>query len=274
MNRPQTSVTFACYNQIEYTRQCVASLLRTGFDLKRAVVIDNGSSDGTREYLDSLELGSVIYNRQNLGCGVAWNQGALVQQAEWTVVMNNDIVVSQGWLEKLIDAARDEGLGVVSPAMIEGDLDYDLETFAAESSRKMASVVRRGDRHAVCMAIHQSVWDRVGYFRATPSLWGFEDTLFFHELDKAGIATGIVGSSWIHHFGSVTLSALKRERGLRQNQGLSARDTYRLLGEPWWSRKLKKYRTRTQRQIWRDQELSQFAMTLHGERSEATFNWR
>lgn len=274
MNRSDVSITFACYNQVDYTRQCVESLVRTGFDLRRVVVVDNGSSDGTRDYLASLPLGAVILNQKNLGCGVAWNQGALLQQAAWTVVMNNDIVVTEGWLERLIASAENQGLGVVSPAMVEGALDYDLEPFAASAALEMAQAIRPGDRHAVCMAIHQSVWDKVGYFRATPSLWGFEDTLFFHELDKAGIATGIVGSSWIHHFGSVTLSALKRERGLRQNQGLSARDTYRFLNQSWWERKWEKHRRQKLRKQWRSQELSEFGATLHGERADGAFSWR
>lgn len=274
MIQPTVSITFACYNQVDYTRQCVDSLVRHGFDLRHAAVVDNGSTDSTREYLQTLPLGDVILNRNNLGCGVAWNQGVLAQQAEWSVVMNNDVVVTAGWLDNLIASAKANGLGVASPAMIEGPLDYDLDAFAADAGRRMASVVRLGARHAVCMVIHQSVWERIGYFRATPSLWGFEDTLFFHQLDKAGIATGIVGSSWLHHYGSITLSALKRERGLKQNQGLSARTTYRVLGQSFLERKLSKLRTKKNLRQWREAELAEFGMTLHGEREDGKFVWR
>jgi hypothetical protein len=214
MSNPTIAVTFACYNQVDYTRQCVDSLVRTGLDLSRVVAVDNGSTDGTRDYLASLPLGGVVLNGHNLGCGVAWNQGALALQADWTVVMNNDVVVTSGWLDGLVDAAQAHGLKVVSPALVEGPLDYDLEAFRARQAVKMQDVVLRGARHAVCMAVHRSVWDEVGYFRATPRLWGFEDSIFFHDLDQAGIACGQVGASWLHHYGSITLSALKRERGL------------------------------------------------------------
>lgn len=268
------AVTFACYNQLDYTRQCVESLLRHGIDPQRVAVVDNASRDDTCAYLESVPFGSRIYNRKNLGCGVAWNQGVLARQAEWTVVMNNDVVVSAGWLDRLIDSAQRHGLKLVSPALIEGPLDYDFEDFAQEASRKMADVVRRGARHAVCMAIHESVWDQVGYFRATPSLWGYEDTLFFHELQKAGIPTGIVGSSWLHHYGSVTLSAIKQERGLRQKEGLSARTSYRLLGQSFLQRKLAKFRRVQQERQWSRDELARFGMTLHGERVNGAFRWR
>lgn len=41
-----------------------------GVDLGRLVVVDNGSSDGTRDYLTALPLGGEIINRSNMGCGV------------------------------------------------------------------------------------------------------------------------------------------------------------------------------------------------------------
>lgn len=274
MNTTRCAVTFACYNQLAYTRQCVDSLARHGFDLGRLVVVDNGSTDDTRPYLETLPLGARVFNGDNLGCGVAWNQGALALQAEWTVVMNNDVVVSAGWLDQLLQTAQASGLKVVSPALVEGPLDYDFEAFSADASGRMKNVVRRGARHAVCMAVHRSVWEKIGYFQPVPSLWGYEDTLFFNELDKARIATAVVGGSWLHHFGSVTLSALKQERGLSARQGLSERNTHRLLGQSMWQRKWKKFIRNRERERWRKEELARFGMTLHAQREGGQFRWR
>ncbi|GAB3758231.1 glycosyltransferase family 2 protein [Ramlibacter monticola] len=268
------AITFACYNQVGYTRQCVDSLVRHGYDLGRVVAVDNGSSDETRDYLQTLPLGGRILNRQNLGCGVAWNQGVLAFQAEWSVVMNNDVVVSAGWLENLIAAAEARGAKVVSPGLVEGALDYDFDAFAADASKRLREVARVGARHAVCMAVHRSVWDRVGFFQATPSLWGYEDTLFFHTLERAGIPTAIVGASWLHHYGSVTVSAMKQERGLSAREGLSARNSYRLLGKSMWRRKWDKMVRKRQERQWRSEELARYGMTLHGERRDGQFVWR
>ena len=268
------AITFACYNQVGYTRQCVDSLVRHGYDLGRVVVVDNGSSDETRDYLQTLPLGGRVLNRQNLGCGVAWNQGVLALQAEWTIVMNNDVVVSAGWLENLIAAAEARGVKVVSPALVEGTLDYDFEAFAADASQRLREVARPGARHAVCMAVHRSVWEQVGYFQATPSLWGYEDTLFFHNVEQARIPTAIVGASWLHHFGSITVSAIKQERGLSQKQGLGARNNSRLLGKGLLRRKLDKLRRVRQEREWSAAELARFGMTLHGERRDGRFVWR
>jgi N-acetylglucosaminyl-diphospho-decaprenol L-rhamnosyltransferase len=268
------AITFACYNQVGYTRQCVDSLVRHGYDLGRVVVVDNGSADETRDYLQTLPLGGRILNRQNLGCGVAWNQGVLALQSEWTVVMNNDVLVSAGWLENLIAAAQARGVKVVSPALIEGTLDYDFDGFAADASVRMRDVARTGARHAVCMCVHRSVWDQVGFFQATPSLWGYEDTLFFNTLEQAGIGTAMVGASWLHHYGSITVSAMKQERGLSAREGLSARNNYRLLGKSTLQRKWDKVQRKRQEQRWRAEELARYGQTLHGERKDGQFSWR
>jgi GT2 family glycosyltransferase len=267
------AITFACYNQVDYTRRCIDSLVATGVAPSRIVAVDNGSSDDTRPYLESLNLGRCVFNKGNLGCGVAWNQGALAFQAEWTVVMNNDVVVTPGWLAALIDCAREHRLKMVCPAMIEGTLDYDHVAFARDATARMKSALRAGDRHAVCMLIHASVWMDIGYFRSVPKLFGFEDTLFFDELRKAGIATGITGASWLHHFGSVTQSAMKKELKIAEHEGLGARNNKALLNQNWIARKLIKLQRNNRLCTWRDEELAAYGMTMHGERREGAFRW-
>lgn len=264
MDRNSYAITFACYGQEDYTRQCIDSMVRHGTPLDRLVVVDNGSRDGTRAYLSALPLGGRIYNGDNLGCGVAWNQGALALQAEWTIVMNNDVLVSANWIENLIGAAVRHGIRVMSPAMIEGDLGYNFEALAPDAGARMRDAVRHGWCHAVCMAIHKSVWAEIGYFQPVPKLLGYEDTLFFNEMAKAKLAGGATGAAWLHHFGSITQSAMKRERGLRERDGLGYRYNYRLLRKSWLERKLEKLRRTRQLKVWRDEELATYGMSMRG----------
>lgn len=274
MNPQKYAVTFACYNQVDYTRQCVESMLKHGFDLSRLVVVDNGSSDDTRAYLETLPLGGRIFNDSNLGCGVAWNQGALALQAEWTVVMNNDVLVCKDWIENLITVAEKNNLKIISPSLIEGALDYDFDAFASDAISKMKGALRLGGRHAVCLAIHNSVWQDIGYFQPVPKLLGYEDTLFFNEAEKAGIPCAITGESWLHHYGSVTQTAMKQERGLSAKDGLGYRYNYRLLKQSWLERKLRKMAKLHQAKQWRDDELQKYEMTMHGVRVDGEFKWQ
>jgi glycosyltransferase involved in cell wall biosynthesis len=273
MSPSKYSLTFACYNAVEYTKKCIDSMIAHGTPLDRLVVVDNQSTDGTRDYLANLALGGLILNQHNLGCGTAWNQGALALQSEWSIIMNNDVIVSPGWIENLINTAEDIGAKVISPALIEGDLDYDFLDFSKEASRKMQSVHRIGARHAVCLAVHESVWMDVGYFQPVPKLLGYEDTLFFNELDKCKIKTAITGSSWLHHFGSITQTAMKQERGLSQKDGIADRHNYRLLQQSWLQRKLKKLQRKSQEKLWRNNEVNTFRMSIHGLRKNGEFAW-
>lgn len=273
ISHQNVSLTFACYNQVEYTRQCIDSMRLCETPLDRLVVVDNASSDETLNYLNSLPLGKVIHNKDNLGCGVAWNQGALEFQSDWTIIMNNDVIVSKQWIEGLIKAAVTHKLDIVSPAMIEGTLDYDFQELAQRASVKMSGAVRIGWAHAVCLAVHKRVWKEVGYFRATPKLLGYEDTLFFHEARLAGMRMGTTGASWLHHFGSITQSAMKRERGLKERDDLGARNNNRLLNQTWLQRKLNKFQQKRQLKNWREQELLNYGMTLWGQSAGGQLTW-
>ena len=177
---PNYTITFACYNQLDYTQQFIASLDRTEVDFSRIVAVDNGSTDGTRDWLQQQGFGAVILNQRNLGCGAAWNQGALAIQSKWTIVMNNDVVCEPGWLTNLLKAAEQHHLKIASPSMIEGALNYNQPDFVRQARAQMQGYVRQGVAHAVCMAIHEDVWNDIGYFMPVPKLLGYEDASFFN----------------------------------------------------------------------------------------------
>lgn len=268
------AITFACYNSVNYTKAFVGSLIEVGTPLDRVIVVDNGSTDETRDYLLTLPLGGRIYNKSNQACGVAWNQGILHLQAEWSVVMNNDLIVSRHWIEQLIKTAIDNNLSVISPALIEGELDYDFDAFSSESSEKMKNVFRHHTQHAVCVCIHRSVFQEIGYFRANPKLLGFEDTIFFHDLEKSQFQSAINGSVWLHHFGSITQKDMKKKLGKSEKDVLVKVNDRYLLQQGWLERKISKYKSKKRDVMWRNEELKNYGMTLHGERVNHEFIWR
>ena len=275
LNPERYALTFACHNQVEYTRRCIDSMTKHGVDLSRLVVVDNASTDDTHAYLGTLPVGGLIRNRSNLGCGTAWNQGALYLQAEWTVVMNNDVLVCSGWIENLVQAAERNGLKIISSAMVAGELDYDFDAFAREAVSKTSGALRLRGRNSVCFAVHKSVWLEIGYFQSIPKLLGYEDALFFNEVDKVGIATGMTGSAWVHHFRSMTQAGVRRELGLSQKQGLGDRRTYlRLLGQTWLERRIRKMRRGSLQRRWREQEMAKYGMSLIGIREDGAFTWK
>jgi GT2 family glycosyltransferase len=188
--------------------------------------------------------------------------------------MNNDVLVCENWIENLINVAEQNNIKIISPSLIEGALDYDFDEFATNAISKMKGALRLGGRHAVCLVVHNSVWQDIGYFQPVPKLLGYEDTLFFNEAEKAGISCTITGESWLHHYGSVTQTAMKQERGLSAKDGLGYRYNYRLLKQSWLERKLRKIAKLKQAKQWREDELQKYEMTMHGVRVDGDFKWQ
>ncbi len=268
------SVTFACYNSVEYTKKCIASLIESNTPLDKIVVVDNASTDTTREFLEKISLGARIYNKENLACGAAWNQGILHLQSEWTVVMNNDILVTPNWINDLIDSAITNNLKIVSPARIDGEADYDVQPTLKEFKKRMHNVIRTPYEDAVCMCIHKSVFFEIGYFRANPKLLGFEDAIFFNEIRKSRVKTGLSGDSWIHHFGSVTQKDMKKKLGIQDDKVLIKHKDRKLLNQTWLERKLVKYNLRKAQKESRENEFNKYGMTLLADRFAGQFNWK
>lgn len=125
------TITIPVFNQIHYTMQCWESLKRAGLADEQIVIVNNGSSDGTAEFLAAHPQIRAIHNPKNLGCGAAWTQGAQASKSAWTVVMNNDVLVPAGCMEGLVDFAEQERLDIVSPATCGGDMDYNFAAHAA-----------------------------------------------------------------------------------------------------------------------------------------------
>jgi len=267
------TVTFATYNCLEYTKKCINSLINSGVDTRQIVVVDNSSSDGTVEYLKNLDLGGVILNTQNLSCGVAWNQGILARQSEWTIIMNNDIVVNKGFADRLIDFAVINELQLVSPARIDGLANYDVENFSDRAQCVTSSGVRWGSSNAICMCIHWSLFQKIGFFRADPNLLGFEDGLFFNEVRRKKIRHATTGSVWIHHFGGITQEYIKKIKGLQIKDLLVKVNDRKLYGQSWIQRKYYRYQLVKSHVAWRNNELLEFGMTLHGVRNANEFVW-
>ena len=122
--RPVAIVILA-WNALAYTRQCLEVLRAvTEHPNWRLIVIDNGSTDGTPEYLDGLDWITVIKNPTNVGFTKGCNQGiAATRPDEDVVLMNNDIFVEDpDWLSKLQAVAyADERTGVVGTRLVDAD---------------------------------------------------------------------------------------------------------------------------------------------------------
>jgi N-acetylglucosaminyl-diphospho-decaprenol L-rhamnosyltransferase len=255
------TVVIPVLNQLQYTQQCVESLLAHGTEAKDLLVIDNGSTDGTAAWLASRSETASIRNAVNLGCGGAWTQGALLARGEWVVLLNNDVVVCADAMGCMLDAADRHGLDVVSPSLVEGPLDYDFEAHSRVFVERMSGALRRGWFHGVCFAVRRRVFETVGFLDTDRQLGGREDVEFLVRCQRHGIPVGTVGDSLLHHFGSITQKAMKLETG--QVDLGDRQHFYRKLGMGWLARKRFKAERKRLARDWVAAEMSERGWAMH-----------
>ncbi len=101
----QVSIVIPVYNNLHFTKACLESIFScTPFHLFEIIIVDNGSSDGTREYVESLGARvRYIRNLKNLFFAKGCNRGAWAARGKNILLLNNDVVVRLGWLEPMLE---------------------------------------------------------------------------------------------------------------------------------------------------------------------------
>jgi len=120
---PPASVVVVTYGNLTFNRACLESIVtRTAWPNLELVFVDNASADGTREWLEEQRRTcavplTVIANADNRGFAAAVNQGLEAAAGEYVCLLNNDTVVTEGWLSALIaHLDGDPGLGMIGPS--------------------------------------------------------------------------------------------------------------------------------------------------------------
>lgn len=116
MNQDKVSVTIVTCNSGRYIRRCLESLLRQEGVTVDVIVVDNASTDNTREILEEFQCRAVrtIYSECNLGFAEGQNRAMRAADSEWILTLNPDVLMRAGFLRQLLDAGRsDSSIGAV-----------------------------------------------------------------------------------------------------------------------------------------------------------------
>ena len=227
-----TSIVIVTHNQLEYTRQCLDSLQRLTDQACELIVVDNGSSDGTVEYLRGFPGVRLIVNETNRGFPAAANQGMSVATGNQVLLLNNDVVVTTGWLLRLLRALHsDPAIGLVGPCsnfvsgpqQVETRYDSlaDLDGFAWDWGGAHEGV--RVDVNRLvgfCLLIRRQVVEAIGLLDEQFGVGCFEDDDYCLRAVKAGYRAVIAGDAFVHHFGGRTFVGSGVDSGalMRENE--------------------------------------------------------
>jgi GT2 family glycosyltransferase len=112
------SIITAIHNGLAFNRIFFESIRQHTHHPFELIIIDNASSDGSREYFEAKGC-RVIANKENFNYPYSQNQGISIAKGDHLFFLNNDLVVSPQWDKRLIEAAEANGVDIISACGIE-----------------------------------------------------------------------------------------------------------------------------------------------------------
>lgn len=205
----QTDLVIVTYNSTSVIQRCLDAIQQHTDVPHTIIVVDNGSSDGTVEYVKSRTDIVLIENGRNLGYASAVNRGILSGTSETIVVMNPDVFVTSGWLQPLQALLwSEERNAVVAPKLINSmnqlvgvgtNWDWSAPYFMCPNDPSLLQETRACLAiNGACFLLKRKLLDTLGlldegYF------YYFEETDYCFNVNHAGYKVLFCPASTIVH---------------------------------------------------------------------------
>ena len=230
----RVSIIVPAYNKVEYSRCAIDSLFRhTNFshgDIE-LITINDGSSDGTEAYFNSLPHEKKINLKYNVYNHLGWGIARHIAEGEYVVYFSNDAVATPHWLENLLAVHQvEKDVFWVVPTCNENcisnrqgiPVDYEnrfeampeMEAFAAAHNVSNPLLWEERALLMPFVSVVPNLFD-VPEIRADYRyvLCDFEDDDFSATLRRSGFRQILAKDTFVHHFGGVTLNEVRTKRG-------------------------------------------------------------
>ena len=209
---PLVSIIIASYNGRGHLAKCLASLKGISYDRYEIILVDNGSADGTAEFVGESYPGvRVLRLDSNGGFAGPNNAGAGIAKGDYLLFLNNDTAVTENFVSELVAAFKgDTKIGICQSLLlgfdgtVDSSGDFIDEIGVARSSRRPVSAVRDiSSARGASMMVDRAVFEMLG---------GFDERFFasFEDVDLgwrcwiSGRRVIVVPGSVVYHVGGAT----------------------------------------------------------------------
>lgn len=217
---PRVSIVVPVYNKIAYTLACLHSLAEhagpTPFEV---IVVDDGSTDATPERLAGVDGLRLVRNARNLGFVGSCNAGAAVARGEFLLFLNNDTVVTAGWLEALLRCAEEApDAGLVGARLVypDGRLQeaggiifndgsgWNYGRFGDPADSRYAFRREVDYCSGAAILLRRALFEQLGAFDARYAPAYYEDTDLAFAVREAGLKVYYEPAATVIHFEGIT----------------------------------------------------------------------
>jgi len=195
------------WNLPDITRECLESLLKKTWYPHRLIVVDNGSETRTKEYLEYLKSSIpgmiLLRNDDNKGFVKAVNQGIAVSHSRFLCILNNDTLLTEGWLRELVWVMeQNPHIGLLNPSSnTSGQFPGNdpIDAYAASLSRFKGMVQELYNARGFCMLIRREVIEKLGPLDEIYHMGYFDDTDYCKRAQRLGFRTARAKASYVYH---------------------------------------------------------------------------
>lgn len=213
---PLCDLVLLTWNRRDLLEPCVERILAHTKIPSRLLIIDNASTDAdARAYLDQVKSTAqvevvVVRRPRNEGYAAGMNAGMALATAPWICLLNNDILVTEGWLSEMLDVAgSNPTIGLLNPMSNEfRTWPHQGETVDAVARRLQAvrgRWIETSSCVGFCVLLSRQLVERIGRLDEAFQFMYFEDADYSQRVRQAGLVCAIAEGAYVYHHGSATM---------------------------------------------------------------------
>ena len=216
MNEPCT-IAIVVWNRPDITAQCLRSLVSHTDYPHKVLIIDNGSEEKTKNFLQDFCRGRENFKikrfDENAGYLKAANFVLETADTPYICLLNNDTILSDGWLGECISIlGSGSDIGIVSPTTNEITVKFKRLFLSGGIKDYKGKSIEVNSGLGSCLILKKEAIDRIGYFDPAYGTGYFEEVDYCFKAGSAGLTSRLALGAYIEHLGNKSFSAAPEER--------------------------------------------------------------